>query len=65
MKELTRYAGKRVKIISVRGNEYIGYTIGCTSALDNEGEESIDIRDEKTGKLYELYESEIVDIIVL
>ena len=65
MKELTRYVGKRVKIISVRGNEYIGHTIGCTSAIDNDGEESIYIREEKTGILYEAYESEIVDIIEL
>ena len=65
MKELSRYVGKKVKIISVRGNEYIGYIIGCTSVLDNEGEESIDIEEEKKGILYELFESDIDDIIVL
>ena len=51
MKELTRYAGKRVKIISISGKEFIGYTLGCTSALDNDAEESIDISEDKTGIL--------------
>lgn len=65
MKELIKYVGKRVKMILDNGDEIIGHTIGCTSSIDNEGEESIDIREEKTGILYEQYESEIVDIIVL
>ena len=65
MKELTRYAGKRVRIILDNGDEIIGYTLGCTSALDNEGEESIDILEDKTGILYEEFESDIVDIIEL
>lgn len=65
MKQLSRFQSKKVKMILEDGEEIIGITLGCTSAIDNDGEESIDVKEEKTGRIYEFFESDIVDIEIL
>lgn len=65
MKQLIKYQDKKVKIILGNEEEIIGTTLGCTSAIDNDGEESIDIKEEKTGRVYEFFESDIKDIQIL
>lgn len=64
--ELEDYVGKRVKIISVNDNTYIGKVIGFTQALDNEPEiDSIDIDNEIDNKGYFLFKNEIKSIEVI
>ena len=64
--DLEDYVGKKVRIISINDNEFIGKAEGFTQALDNEPEiASIDIENEKDSKLYELYENEIKSIEII
>lgn len=64
-KSLYEYFGKRVKIISIRGNEWHGYVDNYTSALDNddENEESIFVKiDGEKERYFEFMAHEIKSI---
>lgn len=66
MKNIEFYLGKKVKIISISKNIYIGTVIGIVPAHDNEQEiDEIDIYNELDERNYGILKSEIVDIKII
>ena len=62
MEELEELVTERIELITTSGKIIKGEVLGCTSAIDNDGEESIDILEDETDKIYSIFANEIQEI---
>lgn len=61
---LEDFISLRIELIFHSGRKIIGTVLGCTSAIDNDGEESIDVVEDETNKVFTIYANEIKEIII-